>query len=690
MADLFLSMVNISLTASWMALAVILVRFIFRKAPRWLYCLLWGLVGLRLVMPFSLQSVFSLVPSREPIPDGITVSQSPQIDSGFDFVDNAINPIISDKLAPTVGASVNPIQIISEIAAIVWLCGVIAMLAYAAVSYARIYRRVRPSVLYRDNIFFCDDIDTPFILGILRPKIYVPSGISDGNLQFVIEHENAHLRRKDQLSKPLGFLLLSVYWFNPVLWLAYVLLCRDIEKACDERVIKEMSDEARKGYSEALVACSVHRRAIMACPLAFGEVGVKDRIRSVLSYKKPTFWIIVAALVISMVVAVCFMTDPFETGAGINNTGIIGFSVSENEDGGATLKFDYCSLLSYNVKKLKDNWEIYASQNMSENNRLKNTVISIEVRDGFQNSKDFLEKYAKWTEITSTLRMRAVRSRYDTIYIYIHSMWNMSVEEKKNVPLGVVGGSFEIDIELDSDQDLMISDGIRIISYGSNAKDIAICPKGARLDYGSVMIDLLWTNYTNERYDIGKNFKVYRFENGRWTQLKRQIYRDFDSYFVTRQSSVSLNYNLSLCYDLSKPGIYRFEAYGGAWVIFEKYDNELETAEITRVTVLNGKGETVEISDESAIDLLVERLGKLSGEYCGNSTGNDESVVYSIHIHTSDDYVTTYTLQENNVFTVEKNLIYVSFRPSRDLWRDPEVKELIQWLDIYAGVYNEK
>ena len=547
MADLFLSLLNISLTASWMALAVILVRFIFRKAPKWLYCLLWGLVGLRLVMPFSLQSVFSLVPSRETFPDGITVSQSPQIDSGFDFVDNAINPIISDKLAPTVGASVNPIQIISEIAAIVWLCGVIAMLAYAAVSYARIYMKVRPSVLYRNNIFFCDDIDTPFILGILRPKIYVPSGISDVNLQFVIEHENAHLKRKDQLSKPLGFLLLSVYWFNPVLWLAYVLLCRDIEKACDERVINEMSDEARKGYSEALVACSVHRRAIMACPLAFGEVGVKDRIKSVLSYKRPAFWIIVAALVISMVVAVCFMTDPFETGAGINNTGIIGFSVSENEDGGATLKFDYCSLLSYNVKKLKDNWEIYASQNMSENNRLKNTVISIEVRDGFQNSKDFLEKYAKWTEITSTLRMRAVRSRYDTIYIYIHSMWNMSVEEKKNVPLGVVGGSFEIDIELDSDQDLMISDGIRIISYGSNAKDIAICPKGARLDYGSVMIDLLWTNYTNERYDIGKNFKVYRFENGRWTQLKRQIYRDFDSYFVTRQSSVSLNYNLSLC-----------------------------------------------------------------------------------------------------------------------------------------------
>ena len=330
MADLFLSMVNISLTASWMALAVILVRFIFRKAPRWLYCLLWGLVGLRLVMPFSLQSVFSLVPSREPIPDGITMSQSPQIDSGFDFVDNAINPIISDKLAPSIGASVNPIQIISEIAAIVWLCGVIAMLVYAAVSYARIYARVRPSVLYRDNIFFCDDIDTPFILGILRPKIYVPSGISDGNLQFVIEHENAHLRRKDQLSKPLGFLLLSVYWFNPVLWLAYVLLCRDIESACDERVIKEMSGEARKGYSEALVACSVHRRAIMACPLAFGEVGVKDRIKSVLSYKRPAFWIIVAALVISIVVAVCFMTDPFEYGIGKRNCGIIGFDISEN------------------------------------------------------------------------------------------------------------------------------------------------------------------------------------------------------------------------------------------------------------------------------------------------------------------------------------------------------------------------
>jgi beta-lactamase regulating signal transducer with metallopeptidase domain len=235
---------------------------------------------------------------------------SPEINSGISSVDRVINPVISETFAPTVEVSVNPLQIIAEIAAIVWLLGVAAMLIYAAVSFIKLSLKVRPSVLLRDKVYYCDDIDTPFILGIIRPRIYIPSGLSEDTVECVSKHEHAHLKRCDHLIKPLGFLILSVYWFNPLFWIAYILLCRDIEAACDERVIKEMDNTEKRVYSEALLSCSTHRRMISACPLAFGEVGVKNRIKSVLNYKKPAFWIIILALLASLVVAVCFLTNP--------------------------------------------------------------------------------------------------------------------------------------------------------------------------------------------------------------------------------------------------------------------------------------------------------------------------------------------------------------------------------------------
>ncbi len=310
MADIFIKIFNLSITASYIVLAVILLRLIFKRAPRWISCLLWAVVGLRLVIPFSLESVLSLIPSAEPIPENITTQAIPTINSGIQPIDGAINPIISENLAPNVADSANPLQIIISVAAFVWLFGIAAMLIYSAISYIRLKLRVRPSIHLRDRIYYCDNIDTPFILGIIRPRIYIPSGICDEPLDSVIKHEMAHLKRGDHLIKPLGFLILSVYWFNPLIWLAYLLLCRDIEAACDEKVIKTMDNDGKRIYSEALVACSSHRRMISACPLAFGEVGVKNRVRSVLSYKKPAFWIIIAALVASVILAVCFLTDP--------------------------------------------------------------------------------------------------------------------------------------------------------------------------------------------------------------------------------------------------------------------------------------------------------------------------------------------------------------------------------------------
>lgn len=313
MSHIFIRIFNLSVAAGWAVLAVILLRLILKKAPKWVNCLLWGIVGLRLLLPFSVQSIFSIIPSGDFLPENITVSAAPQVNSGIGALNSAVNPIISSAFAPGVIGAVTPMQILIGIAAYVWLMGIAGMVIYAGISYFRLRMRVAPSICLRDNIYFCDAIDSPFILGLFRPRIYLPSSISDGRIEHIIDHERSHIRRLDHIWKPLGFLILAVYWFNPIIWVAYILLCRDIERACDERVIKNMSDEARKSYSETLLSCSIRRRSVTACPLAFGEVGVKDRIKSVLNYKKPAFWIIVVAVILCVAAAVCLLTVPRDT-----------------------------------------------------------------------------------------------------------------------------------------------------------------------------------------------------------------------------------------------------------------------------------------------------------------------------------------------------------------------------------------
>lgn len=310
MSDLFINLLNMSITASWLVLAVIVLRFLLKKAPKWINAVLWSFVGFRLVCPFSFESVLSLIPSAETVPTDIVYSQSPTIHSGIPVLNSTVNPIISESFAPDVTASANLLQIVTAIASAVWIIGIAAMILYAVISFVRLHKKVCEGVVLKDNIWLCDRIDTPFILGVFRPRIFIPSGMAESDMEYVIAHENAHLKRRDHWWKPLGFILLTVYWFNPVMWVAYILLCRDIELACDEKVLKEMGADIKKSYSEALINCSVSRRTISACPLAFGETGVKGRIKSVLSYKKPTLWIIIIAVISCIVVAVCFLTNP--------------------------------------------------------------------------------------------------------------------------------------------------------------------------------------------------------------------------------------------------------------------------------------------------------------------------------------------------------------------------------------------
>ena len=323
MAAVFLKLLNLSISASWLVLAVLVLRLVSKRSPKWVNVLLWGIVALRLVLPFSIESALSLIPSAETVsPAAVQFDPAPTITSGVSVIDNAVNPSLSEHFAAVPTASVNPLYVWTEIAGWVWLIGLGAMLLYALVSYLRLRRRVSVSLCVRENIYLCDAISSPFILGVVKPHIYLPSGLDEVQRQNVLSHERAHLARRDHWWKPLGFALLAVYWFNPVLWLAYTLLCRDIELACDERVIRTMDESAVKTYSTVLLACSMPRKAVITCPLAFGEVGVKERVRNALHYKKPAFWVVAASVAVCVVVAVCFLTNPpTDTDA----AGLVGF-----------------------------------------------------------------------------------------------------------------------------------------------------------------------------------------------------------------------------------------------------------------------------------------------------------------------------------------------------------------------------
>ncbi len=310
LTDLFLKLLNMSISGSFLIGAVVILRLIFKKAPKWVNCLLWTLAGLRLILPFSFESALSLIPSAETVPPEILYDETPHISSGIASFNSVVNPVIGEALAPSMGSSVNPVQVITIIGAYLWVIGVIVLAVYALVSYLNLKRKNATATLLKDNIFQSEAVGSPFVLGLIKPKIFLPYNMEEAEAGYVISHEKAHIKRGDHLIKPLAYLLLCVYWFNPLVWISYALLCRDIEMACDERVIKNFDSDSRKAYSKALLSCSINRKSIAACPLAFGEVGVKERIKGVMNYKKPAFWVIILALLSCAVVAVCFLTDP--------------------------------------------------------------------------------------------------------------------------------------------------------------------------------------------------------------------------------------------------------------------------------------------------------------------------------------------------------------------------------------------
>lgn len=310
MDALFVDFLNISITASYIILAVILIRLIFPKIPKKFICFLWAIAGIRLVLPFSVESVFSLIPSAETIQPVTGYTHGVHVNSGFSAIDTPVNDYLGDRYAEGITVPMNFKDTITSVAAVVWVIGIAAILIYGIISYIRVKKTVTGSVLLKDNIWQSENVVSPFILGVFKPKIYIPFNMDVETASHVIAHENAHLKRRDHWIKPFGFLVLAVYWFNPLVWAAYILLCKDIERACDEKVVSQMSEEGRREYATALLECAVNRRRIAACPLAFGETGLKERIKGIMSYKKPAFWVIILAVIACIAAAVCFLTNP--------------------------------------------------------------------------------------------------------------------------------------------------------------------------------------------------------------------------------------------------------------------------------------------------------------------------------------------------------------------------------------------
>lgn len=300
MTTIFTTVLNMSINASWLILAVLLLRLLLKKAPKRIIVFLWLLVGIRLICPLSIESAFSIIPN-------VTTLNTASFNSGESVIDNVANPVVNGT---SVSANPTPFSLISVYFVALWLFGIAAFIIYTSLNIAKIKKHTDTAVLLRENIYQSKTVPTPFVFGIFKPKIYLPFGMDEKNMQLVISHEQMHIRHKDHWWKPIGFAVLTLHWFNPLVWVAYLLFCRDTELACDENVIAELTDNERADYSQALLNCSIKKYTITACPVAFGEVSVKERVKSVLNYKKPSIFVVFVAVIVCIAVTVCFLTNP--------------------------------------------------------------------------------------------------------------------------------------------------------------------------------------------------------------------------------------------------------------------------------------------------------------------------------------------------------------------------------------------
>lgn len=627
MSEIFLKIINMSISASYIVLAVLLLRLLLKKAPKWITVVLWGIVAVRLVCPFSIESVLSLIPSSEVVSPNIMTDKTPTINTGIPIINSTLNPVISDSFTPNPGDSANPLQVLIPILTAIWIVGMVALLIYTVISYARVRRKIGTAVLYKDNIYQSENVVSPFVLGIIKPKIYLPFNMNEKDMEHVVAHEMSHIRRKDHLWKPLGFLLLTLHWFNPLMWLGYVLLCRDIELACDEKVIKELDHDARADYSEALLTCSVNRRLIAACPLAFGEVGVKDRVKSVLNYKKPAFWIIIVAVVACVVVAVCFLTNPpakevnlefpfeieevdnIEMYHYVGTPGKVEKKVIESENDIKAL-YETFERITYKLKKVD---EVAGGETTSFRFNLSDGTMYELIYRGYGVKNGILKSpTGDFTYFTSA-----------------DIGWNWQWLNKDLVAVEVdkselpgndinIGASNLIYGFVPSPSESDKISYIYIRDFGCDLKDATINFEKARFEDGKLIFDIHWTNEGSDNIDIGPDFEVYKYNGSALEKLEQLGYWNLnreilagkgmttdDGFVFEHQRATS--YNLSAHYDVLTPGKYRFEAHG-AWVEFQIINN-------FPIIIPGYDSSTFDIDGDGDLENCTMRPGNTSGMF---------------------------------------------------------------------------
>lgn len=567
MEKIFVTLLNMSITAGWIVLALLLLRPLIKKLPKWVGCSLWILVGIRLVFPFSFESVLSLIPSVETIPPDIAMQRNPAVHTGVEMLNHVVNPVITQSFAPNpdVLTSINPLQVVEFIMANVWILGMVVMALYAVTSFVLLKIKLRTATMLEKGVCESEFVQTPFILGT---TIYLPYNLSSEEREYCLLHERAHLKRGDHFIKPFAFVLLSVYWFNPLMWVAFVLLCRDIELACDEKVIKELGEGERREYSLALVKNSVSRKRIAACPLAFGEVGVKERVKKVISYKKPAFWVVVAAIALSIVLTVCLLTNP------------VGMKITYIENNAKMLDDVYSiNIVAGEETDLRFGDDAKEIVEALKSLRVEKHPVSQSRSEDRDSTNRLVIGY-----VDSNPVMLCFNADCTEVYIDDGVKPTLSYEVKNPEKIQKLFSFGYIDGVL------------REVSSGSDIEGVSVSIKNYKFG-DKPQLDIEWKNETNKEVFIGEYFELL-YSNGMGNSFscakESTVFKDI-GYIIPAHGSITMTYDLTN-FDVSKSGYYTFKAnFGGnIWLDFivdygEFYQDdiiEIEEIESTNLSKL--------------------------------------------------------------------------------------------------------
>jgi beta-lactamase regulating signal transducer with metallopeptidase domain len=411
-----------SLTASYVIAFVIAIRLFLKKFPKNFSYLLWIAVLFRLICPFSFDSIVSLIPKNVNIPQDIAYMPKPEINSGITVIDSAVNNVLPSPPINQI-ASANPMQIWLAIGEAVWLIGITTLLIYSVITTVKLYSKLRNAKHIKDNIYLVNGFKTPFVFGIIYPKVYLPDRLLESEKSYVLLHEQTHIKRLDHIVKLIFFIATCIHWFNPLAWIAFYLMGEDMELSCDEKVVKQMGSSIKKEYSSSLLSMSTGKRILGGSPIAFGENNTKDRIKNVLNYKKPKFWVIVILIFVIIAVGIGLMTNPKnDKSVTVSNEDKISAYLKENSINTFSL---YYELLDFNIsdyqeKVVDGKIEAIFSYTIVHKNydRDPDTVQYIkEAKErGDKNYQTYYDEYLQPQNMNFFLK--AVIDEYNTITLY--------------------------------------------------------------------------------------------------------------------------------------------------------------------------------------------------------------------------------------------------------------------------------